>query len=215
MPDVYGDGDLGNVYDRQRQYKVEHWDDTAFRDDIGQSRDRIDLKERIQANITDSQKARESSRFDDFSKNSQFIELNAKAEKYLFDEIGKISSRSQAEKIAAMIGAYDIKTGKIAVGRSNAQITADTLDPRTVGYIENQLGVKIGEFTSFCKNKVGACAEVSAADQLIRQGADPKDIHFTKAVVPRQVKIHGFLFNERTIKETCENCQVTWPRGTK
>ena len=46
-----------------------------------------------------------------------------------------------------------------------------------IEYIESQLGFKIGEFTSFCKNKAGACAEVSAADKLIRMGSNPKNIN--------------------------------------
>ena len=48
--------------------------------DIGQSRDRIDLKEHIQANITDSQNARRSSNFKDHfnSENVKRIEHNAK-----------------------------------------------------------------------------------------------------------------------------------------
>ncbi|UOP07297.1 hypothetical protein [Alysiella crassa] len=30
-----------------------------------------------------------------------------------------------------------------------------------------------------------------------------------QAVVPRKVKKEGILFNERTIKPTCENCKAT------
>lgn len=115
-----------------------------------------------------------------------------------------------------MIDAYDIKTGKIAVGHSNAQITADMLDKRTVDYIENKLNVKIGEFTSFCKNKVGACAEISAADQLIKQGVDPSSIRFTRAVRPQHVygkdKMPEMTDGKANI-EACPNCKVTWPKG--
>lgn len=110
-----------------------------------------------------------------------------------------------------MVGAYDPVTGKIAIGNSNANITAEALHPKTVKYIEQQLGVKIGEFTSFCKNKAGACAEVSAADQLIRQGVAPERIKFTDAVRPRTVYEQGKITQDSIIKP-CENCQITWPK---
>lgn len=51
-------------------------------------------------------------------------------------------------------------------------------------YIESQLDVEVGQFTALCKNKVGACAEVSGADQLVRRGANPAGIKFTDAVRP-------------------------------
>ncbi|WP_217332358.1 hypothetical protein [Gilliamella apis] len=115
-----------------------------------------------------------------------------------------------------MIGAFDPKTGKTAVGFSNKTITADSLHPTTVNYIEKQLGVKIGEFTSFCKNKAGACAEVSAADSLIRQGAKPENIKFTQAIRPKVYRQeNGNMNSEKVIVETCNNCKVTWPKGTK
>lgn len=133
----------------------------------------------------------------------------------MINEINNFSSKSKASDIAVMIGAYDPATGKIAVGRSNAKITADALDERTVNYIESKLNVKIGEFTSFCKNKVGACAEISAADQLIRQGADPSSIRFTQAVRPQHVygKDRMPEKDSRANIETCSNCKVTWPKG--
>ncbi|WP_426207168.1 hypothetical protein [Providencia sp. PROV272] len=58
------------------------------------------------------------------------------------------------------------------------------LGKNTVIYVEKQLGVKIGEYTTFCKNTIGACAEASAADSLIRQGVKPENIRFTQAVRP-------------------------------
>lgn len=114
-----------------------------------------------------------------------------------------------------MIGAYDPKTGRIAVGHSNAKITADILDKRTVEYIESKLNVKIGEFTDFCKNKVGACAEISAADQLIKQGTEPSLIRFTQAVRPQHVYGQNKM-PEKDSKaniEACSNCKITWPKG--
>ncbi len=143
---------------------------------------------------------------------NQADKVAAQAQQDLLDKIKNFPSKTQANKTATMVGAYDPVTGKTAVGSSNASITADALDPKTVAYIEKQLGVKIGEFTSFCKNKAGACAEVSAADQLVRQGVSPENVKFTDAVRPRAVYDAGKVTPESVIKP-CENCQVTWPKG--
>ncbi|EOL9005722.1 hypothetical protein ACOZ12_003889 [Cronobacter turicensis] len=35
------------------------------------------------------------------------------------------------------------------------------------------------------KNKAGACAEVSAADSLVRQGVKPENIYFIQAIRPK------------------------------
>lgn len=64
----------------------------------------------------------------------------------------------------------------------------------------------------FCKNKVGACAEVSAADQLIRQGSNPSKIKFTEALRPRDVWRKDDIPADAIIS-TCDNCSVTWPKG--
>ncbi|PIT09871.1 hypothetical protein BGI30_06465 [Snodgrassella alvi] len=146
---------------------------------------------------------------------AQTEKLAVQAQQELINEINKFKSNTQAEKVAAMIGAYDPVTGKTAVGYSNKLITAESLHPTTVSYIETQLGVKIGEFTSFCKNKAGACAEVSAADNLIRQGAKPENIHFTQAIRPKAFRQQNSIISEKVIVKTCDNCKVTWPRGTK
>ncbi|MCO6509121.1 MAG: VENN motif pre-toxin domain-containing protein, partial [Snodgrassella sp.] len=146
---------------------------------------------------------------------AQTEKLAVQAQQELINEINKFKSNTQAEKVAAMIGAYDPVTGKTAVGYSNKLITAESLHPTTVSYIETQLGVKIGEFTSFCKNKAGACAEVSAADSLIRQGAKPENIQFTQAIRPKAFRQENSIISEKVIVKTCDNCKVTWPRGTK
>ncbi|WP_214040578.1 hypothetical protein [Photorhabdus akhurstii] len=111
-----------------------------------------------------------------------------------------------------MVGAYDPVTGKIATGSSNSKITAEALHPDTVKYIEKQLNVKIEEFTSFCKNKAGACAEVSAADQLVRQGVNPSRIKFTDALRPRDVWRKDNIPSDAIIPP-CANCAVSWPKG--
>ncbi|WP_414501216.1 hypothetical protein [Zymobacter sp. IVIA_12111.31 C1] len=110
-----------------------------------------------------------------------------------------------------MVGAYDVETGQIAIGSSNGKITAKMLHPKTVEYVESKLNVKIGEFTSLCPNKAGACAEISAADRLIREGADPSKIKFTDAVRPRAIWRKESLEKGMIIKP-CENFKVTWPK---
>ncbi|CAB5554764.1 MULTISPECIES: DUF637 domain-containing protein [Providencia] len=139
-------------------------------------------------------------------------QLHASATNKLIAEINRIPSKTQAANTATMIGAYDSVTGKIAIGYSDGKISAEMLNKNTVIYVEKQLGVKIGEYTTFCKNKVGACAEVSAADSLIRQGVKPENIRFTQAVRPREVWGKETI-PLKAIKETCDNCLVTWPTG--
>ncbi|MCB6145550.1 hypothetical protein ACQ7CH_10345 [Providencia sp. R3] len=138
--------------------------------------------------------------------------MHASATNKLIAEINRIPSKTQAANTATMIGAYDSVTGKIAIGYSDGKISAEMLNKNTVIYVEKQLGVKIGEYTTFCKNKVGACAEVSAADSLIRQGVKPENIRFTQAVRPREVWGKETI-PLKAIKETCDNCLVTWPTG--
>lgn len=113
-----------------------------------------------------------------------------------------------------MIGAYDPMTGKTAIGASDGKVVATSLHPNTVNYLEKKLGVKIGEYTKFCEFSAGACAEVHAADKLVRQGVDPSRIKFTKAVTPRVVYDEGKITDE-AIKAPCGNCKVTWPLGGK
>ena len=136
----------------------------------------------------------------------------AQAQQELIDEINKFTSRTQATNISTMIGAYDPVTGKTAIGYSNGKITADALHPTTINYIEKKLGVKIGDFTSFCKNKAGACAEVSAADNLIRQGVQPERIKFTQAVRPRMIWDEKKITKDAIIPP-CKNCKTVWPKG--
>ncbi|WP_217332440.1 hypothetical protein, partial [Gilliamella apis] len=183
-------------------------------DDIAGKGNSVDTN-KIKDNVATSQKGNESSNFGKYLTQEEQVFAN-KAQQELISEINKFKSNTQAEKVATMIGAFDPKTGKTAVGFSNKTITADSLHPTTVNYIEKQLGVKIGEFTSFCKNKAGACAEVSAADSLIRQGAKPENIKFTQAIRPKVYRQeNGNMNSEKVIVETCNNCKVTWPKGTK
>ncbi len=139
-------------------------------------------------------------------------QLHASATNKLVAEINKLNSKSQAEKFAVGIGAYDPSTGKTAFGFSNGKVSAEALDDRTVLYLKKQLGVEIGEYTKLCNNSVGACAEVSAADKLIREGVKPENIKFTQPVRPRIVWEDSKI-NEAALVDTCKNCQATWPTG--
>ncbi|SED14743.1 hypothetical protein SAMN05216178_6433 [Pseudomonas saponiphila] len=144
---------------------------------------------------------------------AEIDKVSAQARQDLLDEINKFPSKSKAGEYATMIGAYDPLTGKTAIGGSNMKISADMLHVDTVKYIEDKLGVKTGEFTSFCKNKVGACAEISAADSLVRQGVDPSRIRFTEALRPREVWRKETL-TDKAVVETCKNCGASWPKGS-
>ncbi|MBX9408494.1 DUF637 domain-containing protein [Pseudomonas baetica] len=139
--------------------------------------------------------------------NDKFYE---RATQELLDAINAIPSNTQASKVATMISAYDPVSGKTAVGSSNGNISADMLDARTVKYIETQLGVKVGEITSLCRNAAGACAEVSAVDKLVRLGVNPAGVKFTNALRPRTVRDEGGI-TKNAIIDTCANCSATWP----
>ncbi|WP_373874780.1 hemagglutinin repeat-containing protein, partial [Pseudomonas tohonis] len=137
------------------------------------------------------------------------LDLSTQADQAMLEEINKFSSRTQAAKIATMVGVYDPETGRIAVGSSNGRITAADLHPDTVRFVEERLGVKVGEFTDICANKVGACAEISGADVLVRQGSRPENLKFTRALRPAKV------WGEQDIPDDarvgmCGNCKNTW-----
>ncbi|AZD80697.1 filamentous hemagglutinin N-terminal domain-containing protein [Pseudomonas chlororaphis] len=136
--------------------------------------------------------------------------LSEQATQELLNAIYAFPSNTQASKVATMISAYDPVSGKIAVGSSNGRITADSLDVRTVNYVEGQLGVKIGELTDLCRNSAGACAEVSAVDKLVRLGVNPAGVKFTDAVRPKTVRDEGGI-TPKAIIGTCPNCKATWP----
>lgn len=68
-------------------------------------------------------------------------------------------------------------------------------------------GAEIGTKTIFCNNIVGGCAEVLAADQLIRKGVKPQDIRISQAYRPR--KAYGYDLStmpEEAFVDTCKNC---------
>ena len=138
--------------------------------------------------------------------------LRQESEENLIEEILKFPSRSQAEKFGTMIGAYE-PGGDTSVGATVKQgetLDTNSLDPRTVEYLKEKLGKNIGEITDLCKNVVGGCAEVRAADDLIKRGANPADIKFTVAVRPNIVYRDKKITPE-AIVERCPNCQRVWP----
>ncbi len=56
-------------------------------------------------------------------------------------QIGSFPSSTKASKASTMIAAYDSKTGKIAVGVSNGKVVVEDLDPKTVVFNQERLGV--------------------------------------------------------------------------
>ncbi|PSD32358.1 hypothetical protein C7E17_10225 [Stenotrophomonas maltophilia] len=76
-------------------------------------------------------------------------------------------------------------------------------------FFEGRLGVPIDSKTTLCSNIARACAEVMAADELIRKGVDPSRIEFTEAVRPRNVWRKSEI-TDKSIIETCPNCEKNW-----
>lgn len=137
------------------------------------------------------------------------IDLKNLTWRKLLEEASSFPSRQSASEVATMIGAYDPVSGAYAVGRSSPTITAEMLDPRTVAFVEGRLGVPIGSKTTLCSSIAEACAELMAADELIRKGVDPSRIEFTEAVRPRNVWRKSEI-TDKSIIETCPNCENTW-----
>ena len=132
------------------------------------------------------------------------------AEQALIDAINAFPSKTKVGEKATAIAAYDVKTGKTAIGYSNNQITDKELADPLKKILEDKLG-PIGTQSPFCKNKIGACAEVDAANKLINQGVPLDRIRFTNAVRPREI------YGKNTITKkshviTCKNCEKTFTR---
>ncbi len=131
------------------------------------------------------------------------------ANKRVIEEINKFSSKNKAKDIATMVAAYDSKKGEIVVrGSVGTEIKKDMLHDDTVGLLKSKLdGAEIGTKTIFCNNIVGGCAEVLAADQLIRKGVNPKDIRISQAYRPRDAYGYEYIdVPEKALIETCDNC---------
>ncbi|KDN13737.1 hypothetical protein BGI40_08790 [Snodgrassella communis] len=134
--------------------------------------------------------------------------VRAAAEKALMDAVNAFPSKNKARDTATMIAAYDVKTGKVAVGRSN---NVSGLGDKTKGFVEGKLGGKVGDKTKLCDNRIGHCAEVDAANQLVEQGVPMDRIKFTKAVRPRDAYGKETASKDVRVK-TCKNCRATWPK---
>ena len=109
LPNVYGDGDLPNV-------------------DSGQNHGGVSLKERIQANIANSQKARESSNFKSHanSENVHRIEHNA-----------KLTTKTDGNLSVTHGLGYDAKKELDGI---RAFLVENKADPNQVSYINSKRG---------------------------------------------------------------------------
>ena len=136
--------------------------------------------------------------------------LHVEANKKVIEEINKLSSKNKASDIATMVAAYDLKTGKIIVGKNVGEdIKLEILDKKTIAFLKLKLGkdIEIGSKTKLCDNFVGGCGEVLAADQLIRSGVNPSDIKISQAYRPRNVYNKDISnLPKNAFVETCANC---------
>ncbi|WP_265512157.1 DUF637 domain-containing protein, partial [Providencia heimbachae] len=136
--------------------------------------------------------------------------LRVEANKKVIEEINKFSSKNKAQDVATMVAAYDVKTGKIVVGKNIGEdIKLEMLDPKTVAFLKLKLGknIEVGSKTRLCDNFVGGCGEVLAADQLIRAGVNPTDVKISQAYRPRNA-YHKDISDlpESAFVDTCANC---------
>lgn len=102
-----------------------------------------------------------------------------------------------SSKTATVVGAYDVKTGAVAVGKSgeglnplNSQISAAA-----------QKAGGLGTRNPGVPGAVGNCAECGAANKLANQGSNVNNVRFTQATRPRTGEV---------IKK-CPNCEVMFP----
>jgi RHS repeat-associated protein len=100
------------------------------------------------------------------------------------------------------VAAYDTETGAIAVGHSGPVPNAADVHPDLLGALDNAGG--LGAKNAGAVGRVGCCAEVDAANQLIQKGSKLENIRFTDAIRPN---------NPGTVIPTCPNCQATFGAG--
>ncbi len=89
------------------------------------------------------------------------------------------------------IGAYDVKTGKIAT--SFAGNVPDKIHPELVNRA-NKIG-GIGTKGLSTKNTVGVCAEFHVVNELLLNGSKMSDIRLTHAIRPRTGKGRPYCIN--------------------
>lgn len=104
------------------------------------------------------------------------------------------SKSSSGKKKAAIIGAFDIRTGKIVVAYSGS--IPKNIHPE-LQKRANKIG-GVGSFGVSSKNIVGGCAEFHVVNSLLNMGSNISDIHFVQPVRPRNGKPLNF----------CDNCQA-------
>jgi len=100
-------------------------------------------------------------------------------------------------KTATVVGAYDVQTGAVAVGRSGAGL--EPVNPQIAAVAEKAGG--LGARNPGVRGPVGNCAECNAANTLANQGSNVTDVRFTQAVRPRT----------REVVPKCPNCEKMFP----
>ena len=103
-----------------------------------------------------------------------------------------INSTPKGTAKAMAVGAYDIKTGKIATSFAGAV-------PKQIHPILQEKMKKIGEVGTHglsVKNTLGVCAEFHVVNELLYKGSKWEDIRLTPAIRPRTGKARAY----------CENC---------
>ena len=108
--------------------------------------------------------------------------------------------KEREAKGRVVIGAYDTMSGKIAVAHSGAPILSDDVHPKLLNRAS-----RIGEYGEITKysNRLGACAEFKAANQLALNGSRVQNIRFSTA------------YRNNKIIPTCGNCLNTFPEAFK
>lgn len=93
------------------------------------------------------------------------------------------------------VGAYDLKTGKIATAFAGEIPTQ--IHPELIKRAEQIGGIGSKGITS--KNTVGVCAEFQAVNSLLLNGSNISDIKLTHAIRPRTGKGRPYCPNCKTM----------------
>jgi RHS repeat-associated protein len=102
-----------------------------------------------------------------------------------------------SSKTATVVGAYDVQTGAVAVGKSGAGL--NPVNPQVAAAAQRAGG--LGTRNPGVPGVVGQCAECNAANTLANQGSNVKNVRFTPAVRPRTGEV----------VPKCPNCEKMFP----
>ncbi len=102
-----------------------------------------------------------------------------------------IANTKGGSRKSMAVGAYDIKTGKIATTFAGEIPTK--IHPELIARA-NKIG-GVGTKGLSTKNTVGVCAEFHAVNSLLLSGSNIKDIKLTHAIRPRTGKGQPFCAN--------------------